>query len=112
MKGKGEGFLLGMATTTTTTTSPKGGANGKPHVLMMTMVMPYLRDSLESKFNLLPLWENSGNNKYDEYLANVADSVRAVVTSTSSCVDKKLLEKLPKVEIVSSFSVGLDKVSE
>jgi lactate dehydrogenase-like 2-hydroxyacid dehydrogenase len=74
---------------------------------MMTMLMPYLRDSLESKFNLLPLWEHS--NK-DEYLTSVADSVRAVVTSTVSVVDKKLLDKLPKVEIVSSFSVGLDKV--
>ena len=82
--------------------------DGKPHVLMMTMVMPYLRDSLESKFNLLPLWEHS--NK-DEFLTSVADSIRAVVTSTASAVDKKLLEKLPKVEIVSSFSVGLDKVS-
>ncbi|KAG0578197.1 hypothetical protein M758_4G004500 [Ceratodon purpureus] len=82
--------------------------NGKPHVLMMTMLMPYLRDSLESKFNVLPLWEHNSNK--DEYLTSVADSVRAVVTSTGSVVDKKLLEKLPKVEIVSSFSVGLDKV--
>lgn len=83
--------------------------NGKPHVLMMTMLMPYLRDSLESKFNLLPLWEHTGSNK-DDFLTSIADSVRAVVTSTASVVDKKLLERLPKVEIVSSFSVGVDKV--
>jgi len=81
--------------------------NGKPHVLMMTMLMPYLRDSLESKFNLVPLWEHSHK---DDFLTSVGDSVRAVVTSTTSVVDRKLLEKLPKVEIISSFSVGLDKV--
>lgn len=82
--------------------------NGKPHVLMMQVDMPYLRDSLESKFNLLVLSEHTNR---DEYLAMAGGSVRAVVTSTNSVVGAKLLEKLPNVEIVASFSVGLDKVS-
>ncbi|XP_024371939.1 glyoxylate/hydroxypyruvate reductase A HPR2 [Physcomitrium patens] len=81
--------------------------NGKPHVLMMQVDMPYLRDSLESKFNLLVLSEHTNR---DEYLAMAGGSVRAVVTSTNSVVGAKLLEKLPNVEIVASFSVGLDKV--
>ena len=54
--------------------------DGKPHVLMMTMVMPYLRDSLESKFNLLLLWEHS--NK-DEFLTSVADTVSDTVENTN-----------------------------
>lgn len=82
-------------------------ANGKPAVLMMNMLMPYLRDSLESKFNLLPLWEQP--NK-EAYLTSKADSIRGVVTSNSSLVDSKFVDRLPNLEIVASFSVGLDKV--
>lgn len=85
----------------------KVAPKGKPEVLMMTMLMPYLRDSLESKFDLHPLWEQP--NK-EQYLASKGDCIRAVVTSGISQIDSKFIDKLPNLEIVSSFSVGLDKV--
>jgi len=85
----------------------KVAPKGKPEVLMMTMLMPYLRDSLESKFDLHPLWEQP--NK-EQYLASKGDCIRAVVTSGTSQIDSKFIDKLPNLEIVSSFSVGLDKV--
>ncbi|KAH8949464.1 hypothetical protein BDL97_10G033200 [Sphagnum fallax] len=79
----------------------------KPGVLMLKMMMPYLRDSLESKFTLYPLWEQSDK---EGYLAQNAQSIRGLVTWTGSTVDAELLNKLPKLEIVSAFSVGVDKV--
>jgi hydroxypyruvate reductase 2 len=79
----------------------------KPGVLMLKMMMPYLRDSLESKFTLYPLWEQSDK---EGYLAQNAQSIRGLVTWTGSTVDAELINKLPKLEIVSAFSVGVDKV--
>jgi hydroxypyruvate reductase 2 len=41
-----------------------------------------------------------------------AESIRAVVTTGPETVDAELIRKLPKLEIVASFSVGLDKVQQ
>ncbi|CAM6017278.1 unnamed protein product [Sphagnum balticum] len=79
----------------------------KPGVLMQSLIMPYLRDSLESKFVLYPLWEQSDK---EAYVMENAESIRAVVTTGPEIVDAELIRKLPKLEIVASFSVGLDKV--
>jgi hydroxypyruvate reductase 2 len=43
-------------------------------------------------------------------LAQNAQSIRGLVTWTGSTVDAELINKLPKLEIVSAFSVGVDKV--
>jgi hydroxypyruvate reductase 2 len=81
----------------------------KPGVLMQSLIMPYLRDSLESKFVLYPLWEQSDK---EAYVMENAESIRAVVTTGPGIVDAELIRKLPKLEIVASFSVGLDKVQQ
>lgn len=74
------------------------------------MVCPmdgYLERELENRCNLLRLWtapERSG------FINTHKNSIRAVVGNASGGADAQLIESLPKLEIVSSFSVGLDKI--
>lgn len=70
--------------------------------------MFYLWDFLELKFNLLVLLEYINR---DEYLVMVGGFVCVVVIFINLVVGVKFFEKLFNVEIVVSFSVGLDKVS-
>lgn len=58
---------------------------------------------------LYPLWEQSDK---EAYVMENAESIRAVVTTGPETVDAELIRKLPKLEIVASFSVGLDKVQQ
>ncbi|KAK4395242.1 Hydroxyphenylpyruvate reductase [Sesamum angolense] len=45
-----------------------------------------------------------------EFLSQHAQTIRAVVGNATAGADAKLIDALPKLEIVSSFSVGLDKI--
>src|SRR5262245_29200554 len=47
----------------------------------------------------------------DALLANVAQRVRAIASSvTSERIDRALMEKLPRLEIISTFGVGYDHI--
>ena len=47
----------------------------------------------------------------DALLANVAPRVRAIASSvTSERIDRALMEKLPRLEIISTFGVGYDHI--
>uniref|UniRef100_A0A0C9RUX7 TSA: Wollemia nobilis Ref_Wollemi_Transcript_11981_1361 transcribed RNA sequence n=1 Tax=Wollemia nobilis TaxID=56998 RepID=A0A0C9RUX7_9CONI len=76
-------------------------------VLMMCPMMPYLQETLDSKFRLYQLWEAEDQKAFIE---EHRDSIRAVVGNTVVGANAELIDALPKLEIVSSFSVGLDKV--
>uniref|UniRef100_A0A7N0VHK4 D-isomer specific 2-hydroxyacid dehydrogenase catalytic domain-containing protein n=1 Tax=Kalanchoe fedtschenkoi TaxID=63787 RepID=A0A7N0VHK4_KALFE len=76
-------------------------------VLMMCPMSDYLETQLEKRFNLFKLWNFPEKN---EFLKSNANSVRAVVGNATAGASAELIESLPKLEIVSSFSVGLDKV--
>eukprot|EP00268_Persea_americana_P050900 TRINITY_DN5580_c0_g1_i7.p1 TRINITY_DN5580_c0_g1~~TRINITY_DN5580_c0_g1_i7.p1 ORF type:complete len:137 (-),score=13.13 TRINITY_DN5580_c0_g1_i7:686-1096(-) len=67
----------------------------------------YLVEELAKRFNLFRLWESS--NKV-EFLKQNLNSIQAIVGSSSISVDAETIEALPNLKIVSSFSVGLDKV--
>lgn len=74
------------------------------------MVCPmnsYLEQELEKRFNLLRFWTVPEKSTF---LATHKNSIRAVVGNASAGADAELIEALPKLEIVSSFSVGLDKI--
>lgn len=74
---------------------------------MLCPMHDYLQHELEKRFNLLRLWtapEKSG------FLATHRNSIRAVVGNSKAGTDAQLIEALPKLEIVSSCSVGLDKI--
>ncbi|KAL7222175.1 hypothetical protein ACSBR1_023980 [Camellia fascicularis] len=76
-------------------------------VLMNCPMSSYLEEELDKRFKLFRLWEASSK---DEFLRENCNSIRAVVGDTAIGADSKLIESLPSLEIVSSYSVGLDKI--
>ncbi|KAI3525036.1 hypothetical protein L1887_03707 [Cichorium endivia] len=76
-------------------------------VLMTYPMSSYLEQELDKRFNLIRLWNLPQEN---DFFRKNSGSIRAVVGNTSIGADRKLIDSLPALEIVSSFSVGLDKV--
>lgn len=76
-------------------------------VLMTCPMSTYLEQELEKRFKLFKLWAYSSA---DQFLKADANSVRALVGNTKIGADAKLIDSLPKLEIVASYSVGLDKI--
>ncbi|KAJ1433968.1 hypothetical protein SESBI_05815 [Sesbania bispinosa] len=76
-------------------------------VLMTCPMYSYLEEELAKRFNLLKLWNYSSFNAFAKTHAN---SVRAVVGNAKIGADANTIDSLPKLEIVSSYSVGLDKI--
>ena len=77
-------------------------------ILMTAPMMPVVIDALDRAFTLHRLWEQSDQ---ETFLKEVGPRIRGVATSTLfGRVDASLLDRLPNVEIVSSFGVGYDNV--
>ncbi|XVE88886.1 hypothetical protein DITRI_Ditri19aG0104700 [Diplodiscus trichospermus] len=76
-------------------------------VLMACPMNSYLEQELEKRFNLLRFWTVPEKSTF---LATHKNSIRAVVGNASAGADAEVIEALPKLEIISSFSVGLDKI--
>ncbi|XP_042049510.1 hydroxyphenylpyruvate reductase [Salvia splendens] len=76
-------------------------------VLMMGPMNSYLEQELDKRFKLFRYWTQPNQT---EFLAQHADSIRAMVGSSGAGASADLIDALPKLEIVSSFSVGLDKI--
>lgn len=67
----------------------------------------YLEEELAKRFNLFRLWNYSSLAAFSE---THADSVRALVCNTKFAADANTNDSLPKLEIVSTYSVGFDKI--
>lgn len=76
-------------------------------VLMMCPMNNYLEQELDKRFKLFRYWTQP---RPSEFLTQQADAIRAVVGNAFAGAGAELIEALPKLEIVSSFSVGLDKI--
>lgn len=77
-------------------------------ILMTAPMMPIVIDALDRAFTLHRLWEQ---NDKEAFLKEAGPRIRGVATSTLfGRVDATLLDRLPNVEIVSSFGVGYDNV--
>ncbi|XP_073317532.1 hydroxyphenylpyruvate reductase [Primulina huaijiensis] len=76
-------------------------------VLLICPANNYLEQELDRRFNLFRYWTQP---RPRDFLAQNSDSIRAVVGNASAGADADLIDALPKLEIVSSFSVGLDKI--
>ncbi|KAL6006212.1 Glyoxylate/hydroxypyruvate/pyruvate reductase 2kgr [Asimina triloba] len=77
-------------------------------VLMTYPMLPYLEEELSKRFHLFRLW-HSPIPKVD-FLRQNSHSIRAIVPNTIVGVDSEMLDALPEVEIVSTFSVGVDGI--
>lgn len=76
-------------------------------VLMACPMNTYLEQELEKRFNLFKFWTVSDKT---QFLKAQQNNIRAVVGNATAGAEAELIDALPKLEIVSSFSVGLDKV--
>lgn len=74
---------------------------------MTQPMMPYLLETLESKFTVYRLWEAKNP---EAFVAEHSNSIHAVVGATAVGASAELIDSLPNLEIVSTYSVGLDKV--
>ncbi|XP_052174518.1 glyoxylate/hydroxypyruvate/pyruvate reductase 2KGR-like [Diospyros lotus] len=77
-------------------------------VLMTCPMSSYLETELDKRFRLLRLWEASSSK--EQFLGENSNSIRAVVGNTTIGADSELIDSLPRLEIVSTYSVGLDKI--
>ncbi|XP_062089275.1 glyoxylate/hydroxypyruvate/pyruvate reductase 2KGR-like [Humulus lupulus] len=76
-------------------------------VLMPIPMNPYLETELEKRFNLFKLWTLPNKT---QFIKDHAESVRAIIGNSFSGADADTISTFPNLEIVSSFSVGMDKV--
>ncbi|XP_059285918.1 uncharacterized protein LOC132039457 [Lycium ferocissimum] len=76
-------------------------------VLMVCPMSSYLEQQLEKRFTLLRYWNFSDKK---QFINDYAHSISAVVGNAAAGADAELIEALPELEIVASFSVGLDKI--
>ncbi|KAK9060491.1 hypothetical protein SSX86_021195 [Deinandra increscens subsp. villosa] len=76
-------------------------------VLMTFPMSSYLEQELDKRFNLFRMWNFPQKT---DFLKENSGSIRAVVGNANVGADCELIDSLPHLEIVSSFSVGLDKV--
>ncbi|KAH1091011.1 hypothetical protein J1N35_018268 [Gossypium stocksii] len=77
-------------------------------VLMTCPMSEYLENQLENRFNLFKLWNHSSPNPH--FLETHSSSIKAVVGNTKIGADANMIDSLPNLEIVASYSVGLDKI--
>jgi lactate dehydrogenase-like 2-hydroxyacid dehydrogenase len=77
-------------------------------ILMTAPMMPIVIETLDKAVTLHRLWEQTDK---EAFLKEFGPRIRGVATSTLfGRVDAGLLDRLPNVEIVSSFGVGYDNV--
>lgn len=67
----------------------------------------YLEQELDKRYNLLRMWTFP---RKTEFLKLNSQEIRAVVGNATIGCNAELIDALPKLEIVSSYSVGLDKI--
>ncbi|CAO2815404.1 unnamed protein product [Amaranthus hypochondriacus] len=76
-------------------------------ILMTYPMSTYLEHQLNSRFTLFKLWDFSSLH---EFLNLNANSIHAIVGNASHGANAQLIDSLPNLEIVSTYSVGVDKI--
>jgi lactate dehydrogenase-like 2-hydroxyacid dehydrogenase len=79
----------------------------KPEVILVTKVYPRTQEILETEFSVHKLYEAADR---DVFLGVAAPRVRALATFGPAGADGKLMDALPKLEIISHFGVGVDSI--
>ncbi|KAH9602297.1 hypothetical protein KSS87_014866 [Heliosperma pusillum] len=68
----------------------------------------YLKQQLiNQQFTLYKLWENPLNSQQFKQISN---SIHAIVANASHGANAELIESLPNLEIIASYSVGVDQI--
>uniref|UniRef100_A0A8R7UPX4 Glyoxylate reductase n=2 Tax=Triticum urartu TaxID=4572 RepID=A0A8R7UPX4_TRIUA len=95
-------LLSAFATATATAMETLG-------VLLLHPVNAYLEQELDRRFRLIRLWDAPPDGSAEFLRAN-ASAIRAVVAYPGYSALAALIDALPSLEIVVSFSVGIDHV--
>ena len=77
------------------------------HILTLEAFPPFAEDMLERAFSVHRIWQAADR---DSNFNAIRDSVRGIAAFGHNTIDATLLDRLPKVEIVSLMSVGYDRV--
>lgn len=76
---------------------------GRPSILLLRPILPYLEDTLSSKYRILRAWESA-------LTPEKIEGARALVCSGLARVDSATLQSLPGLECVVSTSAGVDHI--
>jgi len=79
----------------------------RPDVLMVFPVLPYVRAKLSERFTVHCLWEAEDE---DALIARIGPELRVIVGGLNGRVPASLMERCPKLEIISNFGVGYDRI--
>ena len=80
-------------------------------VLLLHPMNAYLEQELDRRFRLIRLWDSPPDaSARADFLRSNASAIRAVVGNAGHNADAALIDALPSLEIVASFSVGIDRV--
>ncbi len=79
----------------------------KPDVLIVAPWHPTTLETLDREFETHKLWLAADPKAL---LAACAERVRAIATSPFPRIDAGLIDALPKLEIISCFGVGVDRI--
>ncbi|MGI9372003.1 MAG: 2-hydroxyacid dehydrogenase [Hyphomicrobiales bacterium] len=78
-------------------------------VLMVGPMMPHIMEAIDASYEVIRLWE--ADDKDAVFTAH-GDTIRAVATGAFAGfrADGTFMDKLPNLEIISSFGVGVDHI--
>lgn len=79
----------------------------RPDVLVVFPLRPRAMEQLEASYRLHHLWQAQDQ---DQLLRDVGSSVRAIVTTGERGASAALIDRLPALEIVACFGVGIDAI--
>lgn len=79
----------------------------KADVVLVAKVLPRTQAILEQEFSVLKLYEAVD---HDAFLKAAAPRARGLATFGPAGADAKLMDALPKLEIISNFGVGVDSI--
>jgi hydroxypyruvate reductase len=79
----------------------------KPDIVLTTKIFPPTQAILEEEFACHRLYEATDRGAF---LKQLAPKVRALATFGAAGADAKLMDALPKLELISNFGVGVDAI--
>lgn len=79
----------------------------RPDLLLTTRTFPWMQEIFDAEFTCHRLYEAKDR---DAFLREVGARVRGLASFAGFRVDARLIEALPKLEIISNFGVGVDTI--
>jgi hydroxypyruvate reductase len=79
----------------------------KPDILVAVPIYPRAMDQLDQLFTVHRLWQAKNRSTF---LSEIRDRVRAIATFGGFRIDSAFMDELPKTEIISTMSIGVDHI--